>query len=112
MSEIEQDPKRLSDRIGKTTLIIDALKNRIDGDSKTQLTIELWNDSHSIPGGFTEIVMKAIHAVLMQNRAIDTIHLARTAGVPAVADEGSDFTIVIQSQRALPPAGDEEDPHG
>ncbi len=102
------DAKELSDRIGRTTVIIDALSNRIkNGADSVGLTIFFGQDKHTLPGEFNEVMMKAIHAVLMQFRALDAVLLAQAAGVPLAVEGADDVTIVVQAPRALPPKEDE-----
>lgn len=95
------DAQRLSRRIGNTSIIIEALDARFVKES-TVVIINLQGVSHQIPEHFSEVVMKAVRAVLIQGRAVDAIHLAQAAGVPAVAEGmADDLSVVILAPRAL-----------
>ena len=106
---MDDDPKLLSDRIGRTTVVIDGLKARLESEQPTSVIIQLDNMPHRIPKGFSELIMRAVHAVLMQSRAIDAVMLARAAGVPAAVEGADEVTIVVQAPRALPPADGDDD---
>ncbi len=103
------DPKKLSDRIGKTTLIIDDLAAKLRYGVMPDVRLGFDREgAQQIPPAFAQAVVKAVHAVLMQARAVDAIHLAQAAGVPAVA-EGveDDLNVVVIAPKSLAPESED-----
>lgn len=87
--------QQLSKRIAHTSDIIDALAH----DGSSLLSIAYLSGNYSIPPAFVPFVRKAVHAVLVQCRALDTLALARKAGVPATSE--GEVTVVVQGPKAL-----------